>query len=73
MSGIVCVCRPSGIDQDLQRYLAAKQYNVTKPGAASTFTLAWPALGNFNVYKGDRRGDNYYWWIDETQPPFKKA
>jgi len=58
---------------DIQRYLAAKQYNVTKPGATSSFSLAWPVLGNFNVYQGDRRGDNYYWWLDDTQPPLKKA
>jgi peptide/nickel transport system substrate-binding protein len=58
---------------DIQRYLAQKQYNVTKPGEASFFTLAWPALKNFNVYRGDRRTDNYYWWIDQTQAPFKKA
>ena len=28
---------------DLQRYLAQKQYNIPKPGEASYFTMAWPA------------------------------
>jgi ABC-type transport system substrate-binding protein len=58
---------------DLQRYLAQKQYNVPKPGEASYFTLAWPALRNFNTYRGERRTDNYFLWLDETQPPIKKA
>ncbi|HLF78426.1 MAG TPA: ABC transporter substrate-binding protein [Dehalococcoidia bacterium] len=58
---------------ELQRYLAQKQYNIPKPGEASYFTLAWPALRNFGVYKGDRRTENYYQWVDETQAPIKKA
>src|SRR5690606_31552418 len=32
---------------DVQRYLAQKQYNVTKPGSSTFFTMAWPALGNY--------------------------
>ena len=58
---------------DIQRYLAQKQYNITKPGGSTTFTVAWPVLANFNVYKGDRRTGNYHWWLDDTQPPIKKA
>jgi peptide/nickel transport system substrate-binding protein len=62
-----------GILFDLQRYLAQKQYNVTKPGGADTFQMAWPVLGNFNVYRRDRRTPNYHWWIDDTKPPLKRA
>lgn len=58
---------------DIQRYLAQKQYNVTKPGSAHTFVMAWPVLGNFNVYRGDRRGAPYHWWIDDTKAPLKRA
>jgi ABC-type transport system substrate-binding protein len=58
---------------ELQRYLAGKMYNVPKPGEASYFTMAWPAVRNFNTYRGDRRTDNYYQWLDETLPPFKKG
>jgi peptide/nickel transport system substrate-binding protein len=54
---------------DVQRYLAGKLYNVAKPGEASYFTMAWPVLSNFNVNKGDRRGDNYYAWLDDTKAP----
>jgi ABC-type transport system substrate-binding protein len=58
---------------DIQRYLAKKQYNVPKPGEATYFTLAWPVLKNFGAYRGDRRTENYYWWLDDTQPPLKKG
>jgi ABC-type transport system substrate-binding protein len=61
------------IVNEIQRYLAGKQYNVPKPGEASYFTMAWPAIKNFNVYRGDRRTDNYYQWLDESLPPIKKA
>jgi ABC-type transport system substrate-binding protein len=58
---------------ELQRYLAGKQYNVPKPGEATYFTMTWPVLKNFNTYRGDRRTDNYYWWLDDTQKPLAKA
>ncbi|HLF79074.1 MAG TPA: hypothetical protein VJB57_16455, partial [Dehalococcoidia bacterium] len=58
--------------QELQRYLAGKQYGVTQPGIASSFGLAWPAVGNYQVFQGDTRDIEtgaYTWWIDETKPP----
>jgi ABC-type transport system substrate-binding protein len=58
---------------DAQRLLAQKQYNVTKPGGSTTFQVAWPALANYAVYRGDRRTGNYYWWIDETKAPITPA
>ena len=58
---------------DVQRYLAPKMYNVPKPGATTSLSLAWPALANFNVYRGDRRTPNYYWWIDDSKAPIKRA
>jgi peptide/nickel transport system substrate-binding protein len=61
------------IVHDLQRYLAKAQYCVPQPGTAGGFTLAWPAYSNYQVLQGDKRGINYSVWIDETQPPFKKA
>ena len=62
-----------GLVNEAQRYLAQKMYNVTKPGQSDTFQLAWPALGNFNVYRRERRTPNYHWWIDDTKAPLKKA
>jgi peptide/nickel transport system substrate-binding protein len=58
---------------DVQRYLAKVMWGISDPGSASTFQLAWPVLGNFGVFDADRRGPNYNWWIDDTQPPLKKA
>ncbi len=65
---------------DLQRYLAKMQYGVTRPGIATGFTLAWPAIGNAQVFQGDSRGASagapgtpYTWWVDDTKAPIKKA
>jgi peptide/nickel transport system substrate-binding protein len=54
---------------DLQRYLAKSVYSLQGPGLATGFTMAWPALGNFRVYRGGRL--NHRLWVDETKPPFK--
>lgn len=62
---------------DMQRHLAKAMYGIPfEPGDATFFYLAWPALQNFQVYQGDRRGSPYATfsrWLDQTQPPFKKA
>ena len=58
------------IAADLQRYLAKTVYALQSPGGATGFTLAWPCIGNFNVWQGAGRGRNYRWWVDETKPPF---
>ena len=58
---------------DLQRYLGKAQYCVPNPGIADGFQLAWPALQNYRVFVRDRRGENYNWWLDDTQAPLKKA
>jgi hypothetical protein len=59
--------------QDIQRYLAKAQYELLNPGLFSGFSMAWPALRNFMVLQGGSRWDNKDWWIDETQPPFKRG
>jgi hypothetical protein len=53
-------------------------YGISLPGSASSFQMAWPVLGNFGVYQGERRAlqtspSPFYWWIDDTQPPLKRA
>jgi peptide/nickel transport system substrate-binding protein len=58
---------------DLQRHLAKAMYCVLPAGTGTGFDIAWPVLGNFYVFQGDRRGDNYTWWIDDSQPPIKTA
>jgi len=58
---------------DMQRSLAKAMYAIPhEPGDATIFYLTWPALQNFQVFQGDRRGATaavHSWWIDPTQPP----
>ena len=62
---------------ELDRYLAEKMYAVNGLGGASSFAVAWPAVQNFNVWRGgganSTRVQNQYWWVDESKPPYKKA
>jgi peptide/nickel transport system substrate-binding protein len=58
---------------DIQRYLAGKMYGMTLPGGSTGFTLAWPALANFQVWNGPQVWRHYQLWIDETKAPFKTA
>jgi peptide/nickel transport system substrate-binding protein len=66
--------------QEIQRHLAKQQYGVLRPGLASGFTLAWPALGNVQVFQGDSRGfqpnapgSPYTWWVEPEQAPLKQV
>jgi ABC-type transport system substrate-binding protein len=62
---------------DLQRYLAKAQYAVPPPGQATSFEVAWPAVGNFGAFQGVGNfyiaRPDYRLWVDETKPPFTKA
>jgi hypothetical protein len=48
-------------------------YSMRWPGGASGFSLAWPALSNFNVNRGDSRQGWFDWWLDDSKPPLKKS
>ena len=58
---------------DLQRYLAKAMYLIQPPGSAAGFTMAWPCLGNFRVFRVSTQYQTYRLWVDETKPPFKAA
>jgi hypothetical protein len=62
------------IVQDMQRYLAQKQYAVRWPGGKSSFGLIWPAVQNYLVWRGGDpntwRIESSYWWLDQTKAPF---
>jgi ABC-type transport system substrate-binding protein len=60
------------IVKDAQRYMAKRMYNVRFPGQVGSFHLSWPAVRNDRVYQGGQI-EYFYTWIDDTQPPFKKA
>jgi ABC-type transport system substrate-binding protein len=57
---------------ETQRYVAKAQYLTRFPGGAPLFALRWPAVQNFNVFKGDSRADMTL-WLDQTRPPFVKS
>jgi peptide/nickel transport system substrate-binding protein len=55
---------------DIQRMLAKNMYMVPAvPGQATGFYIAWPVIGNFQAFQGDRRTQAYHWWIDNTKAP----
>jgi peptide/nickel transport system substrate-binding protein len=55
---------------DIQRQIAGKMWGMILPGGASGFTTAWPALGNFRVYRGPQVWGQYRLWLDTTKAPF---
>jgi len=58
---------------ELQGYLAKTQYGIRWPGGTSGLRLAWPVIGNYNVYHLDARDLPYNYWLDQTKAPIKKA
>jgi ABC-type transport system substrate-binding protein len=54
---------------DIQKKLAGHVYAIPMPGTATTFTMAWPALGNFGVFRGSAI-PNWGLWVDQTKAPF---
>ena len=40
---------------------------ILPPGEATSFQMAWPALGNIRVYQGSRL--MYRLWVDPTKAP----
>ena len=54
---------------DLQRYLAKAMYSLSPPGTARTFQVAWPCIGNYQVYQSSR--PSYRLWLDPTKAPLK--
>jgi ABC-type transport system substrate-binding protein len=56
---------------DLQKYLAQKMYSRMWPGGAAGFTMAWPTIRNFRVWRGGTgMWGKWKVWIDPTLPPF---
>jgi ABC-type transport system substrate-binding protein len=64
--------------KEFQQYDAKTQYFPSFPGGATSFELVWPCLQNYDYFNQveDSAGaneDESMYWIDETQPPFKKS
>jgi peptide/nickel transport system substrate-binding protein len=66
------VNRRKEIAHDLQRHLAKMQYGVSRPGLGDTLSMTWPALRNYNAFQG-AQWTHYTRWLDDTQPPLKRA
>jgi peptide/nickel transport system substrate-binding protein len=60
--------------QDLQRYLAKAMYGLNLPGGSPGYTLVWPALRNYQVWRVRQGGsaiwNSYRLWVDTSLPPF---
>ncbi len=71
--------KQTAMAKDFQKYLANTMYYVPWPGISQTFSLNWPVVGNYNVYRpGDTTAStpqeiliNY--WIDATKAPLKNG
>jgi peptide/nickel transport system substrate-binding protein len=64
------------IIHDLQRHLAKQQYVIRYPGGASGLALSWPAVRNYLAFRGSNasfHGVEYYYWLDDTKAPLKRA
>jgi peptide/nickel transport system substrate-binding protein len=58
--------------QDIQRLLGKSLYGLINPGTATKFSVAWPALRNYQVYRhiGASPWTHYSVWLDQTKAPF---
>jgi hypothetical protein len=59
-----------GLVFDIQRYLGKAMWGLLQPGGAARLTMAWPALGNYRVWRGTQ-WPYYRLWVDDSRPPFK--
>ena len=59
--------------QDIQRYLGKAMYALNMPGGASGFTMGWPALQNYQVWRTRSTNSTlaaHQLWLDQTKAPF---
>ena len=59
---------------EIQRHLAEQMWGMNIPGGATRYTLAWPAVQNYMVWRTQPGGVNSVWdtkqlWLDQTQAP----
>lgn len=58
----------------IQRHLAEQMWGMNIPGGATRYTLAWPAVQNYMVWRTQAGAVNSVWdthqlWLDPTQAP----
>jgi peptide/nickel transport system substrate-binding protein len=55
---------------EFQRYMAKKFYYHRYPGGVTLLQLAWPAIANFGVWRGQNLNAFYtFEWLDTTKKP----
>jgi hypothetical protein len=58
------------LTQDFQRYTQKMFYYSRYPGGATRLDLQWPAVENFNVYRGYGIDRNFFYeWINPEKRP----
>jgi ABC-type transport system substrate-binding protein len=58
--------------EDLQKELAVQMPTIPWPGAANGFSVAWPHLANYGVFRGPTDAESVIWpryWYDESKKP----
>jgi ABC-type transport system substrate-binding protein len=56
--------------QEFQRYMAKLFYYSRYPGGATSLALTWPAVANWNVWRGQNLNAVYsFEWLDNTKKP----
>jgi ABC-type transport system substrate-binding protein len=58
---------------EVQRLAGKRQYILNFPGTATLFLVTWPAVKNSNVNRGGTAPADSYEWLDQNEPPFKRA
>jgi hypothetical protein len=62
--------RRLSILEDLQKELAIQMPTIPWPGAANGFSVAWPQLANYGVFKAPTDNESIIWtryWHDESK------
>jgi ABC-type transport system substrate-binding protein len=55
--------------KEAQKLLGEKVWSLMEPGGATAYYLAWPAVQNLNVNRGESGWDRYQIWLDPTKAP----
>ena len=57
---------------DIQKEMALQMPSIPWPGAANGFSVAWPQLANYGVFRAPTDFESVIWtryWYDESKKP----
>jgi peptide/nickel transport system substrate-binding protein len=55
--------------KEAQKLLGERIWSLPEPGGATAYFLAWPAVQNLSVNRGEAPWDRYQIWLDQTKAP----